>query len=85
MEELYTRVYEFRPFAEEVTALRLGALRRSTGLYVCMSLQKMRTLVPEEGDGLYRVPRIPAPLHYAGFNVHKEGVLQVTSVLKCYK
>ena len=25
--------YEFRPFTEEVTALRLGARRRSTGLY----------------------------------------------------
>ena len=47
--------YEFRPFAEEVIALRLGALRRSTGLYVCV-LQGVRTLVSEEGGGLYRVP-----------------------------
>ena len=28
-----TRMYEFRPFSEEVTALRLGARRRSTRLY----------------------------------------------------
>ena len=35
MEQLYTRVfYEFRPFSEEVIALRLGARRRSTGLCV---------------------------------------------------
>ena len=27
-------VYEFRPFSEEVIALRLGARRRSTGLCV---------------------------------------------------
>ena len=34
MEQLCTQVfYEFRPFSEEVTALRLGARRRSTGLY----------------------------------------------------
>ena len=29
-----TRMYEFRPFSEEVIALRLGARRRSTGLCV---------------------------------------------------
>ena len=29
------KVYEFRPFSEEVTALRLGARRRSTGLLAC--------------------------------------------------
>ena len=33
--EVVTReVYEFRPFLEEVIALRLGARRRSTGLCV---------------------------------------------------
>ena len=33
--EVVTReVYEFRPFSEEVIALRLGARRRSTGLCV---------------------------------------------------
>ena len=31
---VHTSVYEFRPFAEEVIALRLGARRRSTGLCV---------------------------------------------------
>ena len=29
------KIYEFRPFTVEVIALRLGARRRSTGLYVC--------------------------------------------------
>ena len=34
MEQLCTQVfYEFRPFSEEVTTLRLGARRRSTGLF----------------------------------------------------
>ena len=33
--EVVTReVYEFRPFSEEVTALRLGARRQSIGLCV---------------------------------------------------
>ena len=27
------KMYEFRPFSEEVKALRLGARRRATGLY----------------------------------------------------
>ena len=31
-EVVSTRMYEFRPFSEEVTALRLGARRRSSGL-----------------------------------------------------
>ena len=30
---VYARDYVFRPFSEEVTALRLEARRRSTGLY----------------------------------------------------
>ena len=35
MEQLCTQVfYEFRPFSEEVTALRLGAQRRSANLCV---------------------------------------------------
>ena len=35
MEPLYTQwIYEFRPFSEEVIALRLGARRRSAGLCV---------------------------------------------------
>ena len=31
-EVVSTKRYEFRPFSEEVTALRLGAQRRSSGL-----------------------------------------------------
>ena len=73
MEQLYTRVfYEFMPFSEEVTALRLGARRRSTGLYACV-LHGVRTLVPEEGGGLYRVRQTPPALSYKGFKVHKDG------------
>ena len=65
----HTKMYEFRPFAEEVTALRLGARRRSTRLYAC-ELQGVRTLHTEEGGGLYRVCRPPPALSNAGFKVH---------------
>ena len=30
---VYAGIYEFKPFSEEVTTLRLEAQRRSTGLY----------------------------------------------------
>ena len=46
--------YEFRPFSEEVTALRLGALRRSTGLCVCVFTKDVNPC-PKGGGGLYRV------------------------------
>ena len=65
-------MYEFRPFSEEVKALRLGARRGSTGLYAC-ELQGMRPLVPEEGGGLYRFRQTPPALSYKGFKVHKDG------------
>ena len=54
----HTKMYEFRPFAEEVTALRLGARRRSIELCVFV-LQGVRTLGPEEEGGLYRVRQDP--------------------------
>ena len=47
-------IYEFRPFAEEVTALRLGAGGGRLD-YMCVMLQGVRTLVLEEEGGLYRV------------------------------
>ena len=42
---------------------------RSIGL--CVKLQGVRTLVPVEGGGLYRVCQTPPALSYIGFNVHK--------------
>ena len=41
-------VYEFRPFLEEVIALRLGARRRSTGLCV-YELQGCQPLLLRRG------------------------------------
>ena len=73
--------YEFRPFSEEVTTLRLGARRRSTGLYACV-LQGVRTLVLVEGVAYIECARTPASPRYKEFNVHKVGVLQVTSAVK---
>ena len=69
---LYVSVYEFRPLSEEVKALRLGALRRSTGIWACV-LQRVRTLVPEEGVAYIECARTPAIPRYREFNVHKEG------------
>ena len=60
MVRLYASVYEFRPLSEEVKALRLGALRRSTGIWVCV-LQGVRTLVPEEGVAYIECARTPLP------------------------
>jgi len=58
--------YEFRPFSEEVAALRLGARRQSTGLYACF-LQAVRTLVHVEGGGLYRLRQDPGQPTLQGF------------------
>ena len=77
-------MYEFRPFSEDVTALRLGARRRSTGLYACV-LQGVRTLVHVEGVAYIECASTPASPRYKGFKVHQEGALLVTSVIKCYK
>ena len=55
---VYTRVYEFRPLSEEVKALRLGALRRSTGI-LCV-LHGVRNLVREEGMAYIECTRTPA-------------------------
>ena len=48
-------------------------------------LQKVRTLVPEEGGGLYRVRQTPPALSYTGFKVHKEGALLVTPVINIHE
>ena len=81
MEELYTRVYEFRPFSVKVTTLHLGAQRRSTE-YMCVNYRKCEPLSQRRGVAYIECARTPAPLRYTGFNVHKEGALQVTSVVK---
>ena len=73
MEELYTRVLR-------VQAL-LGGSNSPTSrspeavdwiICVCV-LQGVRTLVPKEGGGLYRVRLTPPALSYKGFKVHKDG------------
>ena len=73
-------IYEFRPFAEEVIALCLGAQRRSTGLCVC-DVTGVRTHVPEEGVAYIECARTPAILHYKRFNVHKDRVLLITPAI----
>ena len=44
-------------------------------------LQKVRTLVPEEGVAYIEYARTPAVLHYKGLNVHKVGALLITPAL----
>src|SRR4051812_11756931 len=50
---------EFRPFSEEVTALRLGARRRSTVLCVCM-LQRCQPFYLWRGVAYIVFARTPA-------------------------
>ena len=39
--------------------------------FMCVVLQGVRTLVPEEGVAYIECARTPAHLHYKGLNVHK--------------
>ena len=78
--KLYIRVYEFRPLSEEVKALRLGALRRSTEIWVCVT--RGANPCPKGGSGLYRVCQDPSPPLLQGFNVHKDRALLITPAIK---
>ena len=48
---------------------------------MCAILQRLRTLVPEEGVAYIECARTPAHLHYKGLNVHKVGALLITPSL----
>ena len=73
MARLYTRVfYEFRPFSEEVIALRLGARRRSTGLCV-YKLQGCEPFYQWRGVAYIECARTPAHCHYRGSMYIKVG------------
>ena len=76
-------MYEFRPFSEEVKALRLGARRRSTGLCVCVFIG-VRTLVHVEGVAYIECARTLASPCSGEFNVHKGLAFLVTPYIKCY-
>ena len=49
--------------------------------FMCVVLQGVRTLVPEEGVAYIECARTPTNLHYEGLNVHKVRALLVTAVL----
>ena len=49
--------------------------------YMCVMLQRVRTLVPEEGVAYIECARTPTIIHYKGLNVHKVGVLLITPTL----
>ena len=53
------RIYEFRPFSEEVIALHLGARKRSIELYACDVTGGVNPC-PRGGGGLYRVREDPS-------------------------
>ena len=55
-------IYEFRPFSEEVIALRLGAGGGRLD-YMRMMLKGVRTLVPEEGVAYIEYARTLTALH----------------------
>ena len=61
-------MYEFRPFSEEVKALRLGAQRRSSGLYV-YELQGAEPLYLWRGVAYIECARTPASPRRRGFKV----------------
>ena len=48
---------------------------------MCVELQGMRTLVPEEGVAYIECARTLVILHYKGLNVHKVETLLVTPTL----
>ena len=52
---------------------------------ICVKLKEVRTLVPEEGGGLYRVRWTPLALGYTGFKVHKDGALLITPAIKIHE
>ena len=52
---------------------------------MCVMLQGVRTLVPEEGVAPIECARTPAILHYKGLNVHKVGALLITPALSVIK
>ena len=70
------------PFLEKVIALRLDTLRQLTGL--CVKLQGVRTLVPEEGVAYIECTRTPAIPHYQEFNVLIYGALLVTPAISAF-
>ena len=49
--------------------------------YMCVMLQGVPTLVPEEGVAYIECARTPAILHYMGLNVHKVGALLITPAI----
>ena len=61
-------IYEFRPFSEEVIALRLGARRRSTGSYAC-ELQGCEPFYLWRGVAYIECARTPASPRRRGFKV----------------
>ena len=74
-------IYEFRPFSEEVTALRLGARRRSTRLCV-YGLQGCEPFYQWRGVAYIVSARTPASPRSRGFKVHKGLALLVMPYIK---
>ena len=74
---VHTSVSEFRPFSEEVTALRLGARRRSTGFYV-YELQGFEPFTLRRGVAYIEFARPLRPSVMQGLKYIKIGGLLVT-------
>ena len=62
-------MYEFKPFSEEVKALRLGARRRSTGL-CAYELQVCEPFTLRRGVAYIEFAGPLLPLVMQGFKVH---------------
>ena len=84
MEQLYRQgIYEFRPFSEEVTALRLGARRRSTVL-CAYDLQGCEPFTLRRGVAYIEFTGPLPPSVMKGLRYIKSGALLVTPHIKCH-
>ena len=84
MEEFYTRVLRVQALLGGSNSPTSRSPEAVNWIYVC-ELQKVRTLIPEEGMAYIECARTPALFCYTGLNVHKGGALLVKSEVKCYK
>ena len=82
MEKLYARVLRVQALLGGSNSPTSRCPEAIDWIICVCEFTKVRTLVPEEGVAYIECARTPAPLRYTGFNVHKEGALQVTYVVK---
>ena len=84
MEKLYARVLRVHAVLGG-SNIPMSRSPEAVDWIICVCVTGGANPCPRGGVAYIECARTPAPLRYTGFNVHKEGALQVTSVVKCYK